>query len=410
MNGSEPRLDIVLPVLDEAGTLRASVETVHAFLSASTDLPSWQITIADSASTDGTGEIADLLAAELPAVRALHLPRRGRGLALRTAWLSSPCEVLAYMDIDLSTDLRAFAPLVAPLLSGHSDLAIGSRLLADARVVRGPRREVLSRGYNLLLHGALGAGFSDAQCGFKAITSRAAHHLLPLVEDSAWFFDTELLVLAQRSGLRIAEVPVDWYDDPHSSVDVPRTVREDLRGVTRLARDLTLGRIPLGPVAADLGRRPLHRSRSLVSQLVSFGGIGALSTLVFTVLYLILQLALPHQGANLLSLATATILNTAVNRRLTFGVLERAGAGVHLVQGTALFLGTWLLTAGALALAHAGGPTSAAEDVWVLTAANAVATVLRFLLLRRLFASRREADAIAHDADVQHTRRELTGS
>lgn len=410
MRGAPPRLDVVLPVLDEAETLRASVEHVHAFLSTSSELPDWQITIADSASTDGTSEIADELAAQLPSLRAVHLPQRGRGLALRTAWLSSPCEVLAYMDIDLSTDLRALAPLVAPLLSGHSDLAIGSRLLADARVVRGPRREILSRGYNLLLHGVLGAGFSDAQCGFKAITSLAAHRLLPLVEDPAWFFDTELLVLAQRSGLRIAEVPVDWYDDPCSSVDVAGTVREDLRGIARMARDLTLGRIPLGPVAAELGRRPLHRSRSLGSQLVSFGGIGALSTLLFTVLYVLLQLALPHQAANLLALATATIVNTAVNRRLTFGVLERAGAGIHLVQGMAMFLGTWLLTAGALALSHLAGAPGAFQDVVVLTAANAVATVLRFLVLRRLFAGGRTAAHPSPGEDVQHTRQELTRS
>ncbi|UEJ83825.1 glycosyltransferase [Brachybacterium halotolerans subsp. kimchii] len=410
MRADAPRLDIVLPVLDEAATLQASVETVHAFLTASTELPSWQITIADSASTDGTGAIADLLAARLPSVRNVHLPRKGRGLALRTAWLSSPCEVLAYMDIDLSTDLRALAPLVAPLLSGHSDLAVGSRLLPAARVIRGARRETLSRGYNLLLHGTLGAGFSDAQCGFKAITSRAAHHLLPLVEDPAWFFDTELLVLAQRSGLRIAEVPVDWYDDPESSVDVAGTVREDLRGIARMARDLTLGRIPLGPVAAELGRRPLHRSRSLASQLVSFGGVGALSTLAFTGLYLLLQLALPHQAANLLALATATVLNTAVNRRLTFGVLERAGAGVHLIQGTAMFLVTWAITAGALALAHLGGHPSAAEDVLVLTAANALATVLRFLVLRRLFARPTDDAPKVLGEDVSHTRRELTGS
>ena len=139
-------------------------------------------------------------------------------------------DVQSRMDVDLSTDLKALHPLVAPLLSGHSDLAIGTRLGRGANVVRGPKREVISRGYNLLLHTALRVRFSDAQCGFKAIRTDVARQLLPLVEDGEWFFDTELLVLAERCGLRIHEVPVDWYDDPDSRVDVTQTALDDLAG------------------------------------------------------------------------------------------------------------------------------------------------------------------------------------
>ena len=146
------------------------------------------------------------------------------------------------MDVDLSTDLDALLPLVAPLLSGHSDLAIGSRLARGSRTVRGPKREVISRGYNLLLRGTLRARFSDAQCGFKAIRADVARELLPLVEDDEWFFDTELLVLAERAGLRIHEVPVDWVDDPDSRVDIVRTALADLRGIGRLGWALSAGR------------------------------------------------------------------------------------------------------------------------------------------------------------------------
>src|SRR5262249_52371762 len=155
------------------------------------------VTIADNGSSDGTWDIALALAAELSDVSAVRLAQPGRGLALRSIWSGSGSEVLAYMDVDLSTDLNALLPLVAPLLSGHSDGAIGPRLAPGSRVVRGPRREVLSRGYNLLVQAALGTRFSDAQCGFKAIRRDCARQLLPLTTDGGWFFDTELLVLAE---------------------------------------------------------------------------------------------------------------------------------------------------------------------------------------------------------------------
>src|SRR5213079_2391771 len=173
-------------------------------------------------------------------------------------WQASDADVLAYMDVDLSTDLDALLPLVAPLISGHSDLAIGSRLARGARVVRGPKREFISRCYNLILRSTLAAKFSDAQCGFKAVRADVARRLLPLVEDTGWFFDTELLVLAQRAGLRIHEVPVDWVDDPDSRVDLFATAVADLRGVARLARAIGTGRLPVGELRRQLGRGPLE--------------------------------------------------------------------------------------------------------------------------------------------------------
>src|SRR4051794_10252429 len=248
-----PRVHIVVPVFNEERALPFSVRRLHAFLTA--ELPfTWRIVIADNASTDGTATVARRLAEELPGVEVRHLPAKGRGRALRAAWSASPAEVLCYMDVDLSTDLRALLPLVAPLLSGHSDLAIGTRLARGARVQRGPKRELISRAYNALLHAALGARFSDAQCGFKAVRSEVARALLPAVRDDGWFFDTELLVVAQRRGLRVHEVPVDWVDDADSRVDIVRTASADLAGVARLLVQRPVVRFLLIGVLSATGR------------------------------------------------------------------------------------------------------------------------------------------------------------
>jgi len=235
LSAMPPQIDIVVPVHNEAATLERSIRTLHDFLCAS-ELPPWRITIADNASTDATETIASRLAAEMPNVRLLRLERKGRGHALRQAWSHSGARVVSYMDVDLSTDLRALAPLIAPLLCGHSELAIGTRLAAGAQIQRGIKRELISRAYNGILRVALRARFSDAQCGFKALRADVARDLLGDVQDEGWFFDTELLVLAQRRGLRIHEVAVDWVDDPDSRVDIVRTAIDDLKGVRRLLR------------------------------------------------------------------------------------------------------------------------------------------------------------------------------
>jgi glycosyltransferase involved in cell wall biosynthesis len=226
-------VEIVVPVYDEKRVLEASTRRLHAFLSSGFPF-SWRIVIADNGSTDGTLAVARRLIYELGGVEALRVRERGRGRALHTAWLASDARVLCYMDVDLSTDLGALLPLVAPLMSGHSDLAIGTRLHRDARVQRSLKRELISRSYNRLLRIVLQARFSDAQCGFKAIRADAARELLPRVRDREWFFDTELLILAQRRGMRIHEVPVDWIEDSDSRVRIVSTALADLRGVARL--------------------------------------------------------------------------------------------------------------------------------------------------------------------------------
>ncbi len=228
-------LNITLPVFNEESALASSIARLHAV--ASSRLPfRWNIVIADNGSTDRTPEIARSLAEQYANTSVVHLDQKGRGRALKAAWLESGADILSYMDADLSTDLEALPALLRPLDCGLCDVAIGSRLLRAELTTRSLRREFISRSYNFLLKAMLGVHFSDAQCGFKAITSRAAEELLPLVADTAWFFDTELLVLAERLGYRIFELPVRWTEERNSHVKILRTALQDIQGVLRLRR------------------------------------------------------------------------------------------------------------------------------------------------------------------------------
>ncbi|MCF2526142.1 bifunctional glycosyltransferase family 2/GtrA family protein [Yinghuangia soli] len=396
-NGRRQRLvDVVVPVYNEQHVLEQSVRRLHGYLIA--EFPyAFRITVADNASTDGTWHVASYLADELPHVRAVHLDLKGRGRALRKVWAASDADVVAYMDVDLSTDLDAFLPLVAPLLSGHSDVAIGSRLSRGSAVVRGPKREFVSRSYNLLLRATLAARFSDAQCGFKAARTEVAQALLPHVEDEAWFFDTELLLLAQRSGLRIHEVPVDWVDDPDSRVDVLRTAVDDLRGMARVARRITAGtfRAPMSERTRD-ARLPTGMRR----QIPRFALVGVLSTLAFVGLYALLRTAMPALLANALALLVTAVGNTAANRRFTFGVRGRSGALRHQAQGGLAFVLGLAVTSLALGALHVAAPgASRAVELTALVAANALATLVRFLLLR-VWVFRGTRSASDADADA----------
>jgi putative flippase GtrA len=381
-----PVLDLVIPVYNEEIDLEPCVRRLHAHLTSNFPY-AFRLTVADNASTDATLGIAHRLSMELPDVTVVHLGEKGRGRALRTVWLASDAAVLAYTDVDLSTDLNALLPLVAPLISGHSDLALGTRLARGSRVVRGTKRELISRGYNLLLRGTLATRFSDAQCGFKAIRADVARRLLPLVEDTGWFFDTELLVLAQRVGLRVHEVPVDWVDDPDSRVDIAATAVADLRGIVRLGRALASGRLPLGDLRAQFGRAPLEPTgqnlpRGLTRQLVRFAAVGLASTLAYVALFVLLQPGVGGQAANLTALLVTALANTAANRRFTFGVRGGEKRATHQAQGLVVFALGLGLTGGSLALLHASGVTARTTEALVLVSANLLATLLRFLLLR----------------------------
>jgi putative flippase GtrA len=384
------QVELVVPVRDEERGLSGSIRRLDAYLHDGFPF-SIRITIADNGSTDRTWPEALALEADLELVRAVRLERPGRGGALRCIWSRSDAAVLSYLDVDLSTDLNALLPLLAPVLSGHSDVAIGTRLATGARVIRGPRREIISRCYNLLLHASLGTRFSDAQCGFKAIRADTARALLPLTTDAGWFFDTELLVLAERAGLRIHEVPVDWIDDADSRVNVVGTALADLRGIARLGAGLALGRIKVPELgqAAPPGARPGPAAAGRgpagwPAQLARFVVVGALCTMAYVLLYLLLRGSMGAQAANAISLLATAIANTTLNRRLTFGIRGRRHAARHQVRGLIAFGVGLALTSGGLAVLHAATASpSRATEVAVLIAANLAATVVRFALYRR---------------------------
>jgi glycosyltransferase involved in cell wall biosynthesis len=229
-------VDIVIPVYNEERALPVSIPALCRYLESYIPYR-WSVTIADNASIDRTLEVATNLAAADPRVKVLHLEEKGRGRALKAAWLASEADIVSYMDVDLSTNLSSFMPLIAPLATGHSEVAIGSRLSKGAVVTRQWKREVISRTYNLMIKLAFRNRFSDAQCGFKALTREAAETLLPLVENNQWFFDTELLLLAEEQGMRIHEVPVDWVEDLDTRVKIVSTVMEDVKGLWRVRKE-----------------------------------------------------------------------------------------------------------------------------------------------------------------------------
>jgi glycosyltransferase involved in cell wall biosynthesis len=304
-----PTVEIAIPVFNEERALEASVRCLHGFL-ASAFPYSFRITIADNASDDATPYIGERLAAEIDEVGYVRLAEKGRGRALRRVWSQSEAEVVAYMDVDLSTGLEALAPLVAPLVSGHSDLAIGTRLAHGSRVVRGPKRELISRTYNRLLRLVLRTRFSDAQCGFKAGRAETVRALLPAIADQAWFFDTELLTLAERRGLRIHEVPVDWVDDPDSSVAIVPTALADLLGIVRL-----------------------------YGELMRFALVGAASTVLYFLLFLGLCLALTSG-----SLLALEALAPSAPAAVELGVLFLANAAATALRY--LLLRIWVFGPG----------------------------------------------------------------
>jgi glycosyltransferase involved in cell wall biosynthesis len=357
-------LDVVVPVYNEARQLAASVRRLRRYLDVGFPF-SAILTIVDNGSTDATPEIAEALGRDLENVRVVRLSQKGRGRALRAAWSTSRAEIVCYMDVDLSTSLEALFPLVAPLISGHSDLAIGSRLAPGARVVRGARRELISRGYNLLLHATLHSGFSDAQCGFKAARAQVAKVLLPLVEDESWFFDTELLVLAERSGLRIHEVAVDWVDDPDSTVRIARTVADDLRGIWRLI----LRRRRADTVECLPGRSHRRHTRRLAK-------VGITSTILYAVLFLLFRSLLGVYAANALSLAICTVANAAAHRRFVEGQEKTAFGGFVLGMAVGFVPAICFTSLGLLFADMAGGGDL--RIAVALLAATAAAALVRF--------------------------------
>ncbi|MFI7154357.1 glycosyltransferase [Nonomuraea sp. NPDC050022] len=367
-------VDIVIPVLNEQKALPGCIRTLNAFLGDSFPLP-WRITIVDNGSIDGTWRVARGLTREFPQVHARRLETRGRGAALKAAWRDSPADIVAYMDVDLSTGLGALFPMVAALASGHSEVAIGTRLARGARTRRSLRRELVSRGYNALLRYGFGVGFSDAQCGFKAARTDVIRPLLDSVEDDGWFFDTELLLLAEHNGLRVHEVPVDWVEDLDSRVRIIRTAVEDLRGLARVARSMSGLKVANEPALT-----PTHpdavvaRPRAVtLARLGSFALIGGFSTVLYALLYLPLREHWPAAAANLVALLLTGFAG-AEARRWTVNVLGGHRTAPPVRTGPAFLADYAITTMAVLGLPPPGGR--------VFEATTAVGTYCLLTLLR----------------------------
>jgi glycosyltransferase involved in cell wall biosynthesis len=249
-------VDIIIPVYNEERDLPQTIKKLTEFLAANLSNP-WRVIIADNASTDGTRAISEELCQQYRHVSYRYLPEKGRGRALRSTWLESEADLLCYMDVDLSTDLAYFPPMIESLESGY-DVAIGSRLSRGSLVARSFKRDFISRAYNLMIKTLFFTTFPDAQCGFKAITRQAARATVPHIRNNNWFFDTELLIIAAKNGYRIKSVPVKWTDDPNSSVNVISTIAEDLKGLLRLR----VGGIPRVSGPEKAGKQPGKQPRN----------------------------------------------------------------------------------------------------------------------------------------------------
>ena len=328
-------VDVVVPVHNDAEALNACVAQLRDHLAGSLPLP-WRITIVDSASTDGTWQAAQDLADRYSGVTAMRLDAEGRGRAVRAAWAASDASVLAYVDVQLSTNLNAFLPLVAPLLSGHSDVAVGSRFSRNARVTHGPRRGLNSRAYSRVLTLVLGTGVRDTQCGFKAVRADVAHVLLPAVRDNTWFFDTEFLVLAERLGLRIAELPVDWTGSPGAPAGATPTRRHDLPGMWRLAKTLWLRRVSVELGESVPQRGPVGKGNAVFR----FLRLALCCAALYLAGFLGLQPALGAYWANGLTLTTVTLVCGFANQRYSHGLRLHVASRCRVFKAIAAYAGS----------------------------------------------------------------------
>lgn len=232
---SRPTVDIVIPVLNEEVSLPFCLEKLLEYIK-SQPRYEWNITIADNGSTDLTGQIGQDFSKNNLNISYVYLSERGRGRALKYAWSESNCDVMVYMDVDLSTNLNALITLVDSIYVDNFDLCVGSRLSQESKVVgRKMIREVMSRGYNLLIKILFPFnGFSDAQCGFKGVSNKVVKNILPYIKDNEWFFDTELLLMCKYNSMSLKEIPVYWKDDPNTRVKIIATIWKDIKGLFRL--------------------------------------------------------------------------------------------------------------------------------------------------------------------------------
>jgi len=196
----------------------------------------YEIVIGNNGSTDHTAEVAEALAKKYAGLRVCHFAVKGRGGVLREIWGRGGADIFIYMDVDLSTDLEAMPKMIASLAAEKFDLVTGTRLHRDSMTKRSLRRELISRSYNYLVRLTFSTQLTDLQCGFKGFSKEAVAYLLPLVEDRGFFFDTEILLLAEKRGYRILDLPVTWVENTDSRVKILRTAWVDVMGLIRLRR------------------------------------------------------------------------------------------------------------------------------------------------------------------------------
>ncbi|EME64708.1 glycosyltransferase [Amycolatopsis decaplanina] len=389
-------VEIVIPVLNEERALRGCITTLSAFLGDGFPFP-WSITIADNGSTDRTWEIATELAERNPRISARRVPVRGRGAAIKATWGSSTADIVAYMDVDLSTGLESLLPLIAPLVSGHCEITIGTRLGRGSRIRRSLKREIVSRTYNAITRHVFGLRSTDTSAGFKAARREAVLGLLDAVEDDHWFFDTEMLMLAEHNGLRVHEVPLDWVEDVDSRVKVTQTAMGNLKGLVRVGRAIAAGkgRVDVPEIPQLRATHPdavLAEPRAAtLAKFLGFAVIGVISTVLYTLLYLPLRVPLTPAGANLVALVLVGVANTEANRRWTFNRGGGHRLGLH-TRAAILFATTYLLTTLAVTGLHLIAPGSGpVVELLVLIVAYGLMTLLRFVALDRwVFARHRK--------------------
>ena len=230
-------VEITVPVYNEEKELEKNIIKLYEFCEDNLSDYDWHITIADNASEDNTPVIAATLNKKYPQILYFRLEQKGRGRAVKRVWSQSECDLYVYMDLDLSTDLKHLPRILTALKEGY-DVAIGSRLAKGARVEgRTMLRELTSRVLNFFfIHLFFQTHFTDAQCGFKAVTKKVVENLIPKVKDNEWFFDGELLIIAEKSGYKIYEEPVHWVDNPGSTVRLISTIWGDILSIFRLLR------------------------------------------------------------------------------------------------------------------------------------------------------------------------------
>ena len=228
-------VELIFPVLNEANSLRAQLEKVRGFVSKNLQY-SFNITVVDNGSTDETKLVIKKMIKEKIVDKYIHLSERGRGRAIKTAVDKSKSEIVAYMDIDLSTDLKFLIPLIDSIYKYGYDISIGSRLSKGSKVIgRKMIREITSRSYNFIIKLFFPfSGIDDMQCGFKAFKRTRINQIINNVSNDKWFFDTEFIIMARSENLKIDQIPVVWVDDPNTSVNILTTAIEDLIGLIKL--------------------------------------------------------------------------------------------------------------------------------------------------------------------------------